>query len=147
MKKIIRKVCIILALSLVLAMPTCAENIVEPRGSAFFGSYGTDLYKASSTSFEIWFDVDSNVAMMDVLGVSEIIVYRSANGETGWTDVKTYYMDDYPEMTETNSYSYVNYVTYDNAWSGYYYTAYVTFYAKDSRGIGERDVYTEIIKM
>ncbi len=36
---------------------------------------------------------------------------------------------------------------YDTAIIGYYYTAYITFYAKDSRGIGERYVYTEIIKM
>ncbi|MBQ7768072.1 MAG: hypothetical protein IJ403_04240 [Oscillospiraceae bacterium] len=147
MKKYIRFVSIILVLSMLLVIPSYAESIAEPRGSAFFAAYGTDLYKASATSFEIWFDVDSNVDMMDVLGVSEIVVYRSANGQTGWTDVRTYDMEDYPEMTETNSYSYVNYVTYDNAWSGYYYTAYVTFYAKDSRGIGERDVYTEIILM
>ncbi len=147
MKKTIRILCLVLVLSLILARPTYAESVVDPRGSVFFASYGTDLYKASSTSFEIWFDVDANLAIMDVLGVSEIVVYRSANGQTGWTDVKTYDMEDYPEMTETYSLSYVNYVTYTNAWSGYYYRAYVTFYAKDSRGIGERDVYTEIIRM
>ena len=147
MRKFVRTLCITLAFVLVLSMPAYAENSVDARGSIFFGSYGTDLYKASSTSFEIWFDVDANAAIMDVLGVSEIVVYRSANGQTGWTDVRTYDMEDYPEMTETYSGSYVNYVTYDNAWSGYYYTAYVTFYAKDSRGIGERDVYTEIILM
>ena len=147
MKKFIRFVCIVLTLSMLFVIPAYAESVAEARGSIFFTAYGTDLYKASSTSFEIWFDVDANAAIMDVLGVSEIVVYRSANGQTGWTAVKTYDMDDYPEMTETYSGSYVNYVTYTNAWSGYYYTAYVTFYAKDSRGIGERDVYTEIIRM
>lgn len=147
MKKTMRTICIVLVLSLVLAAPAYAENVVDSRGSPFFGSYGTDLYKASSTSFEIWFDVDANAAVMDVLGVSEIVVYRSSTGQSPWTEVKTYDMDDYPEMTEAYSLSYVNYVTYYNALPGYYYTAYVTFYAKDSRGIGERDVYTEILRM
>lgn len=147
MKKFIRFLSVTLALSMLLTIPAYAESTAEPRGSAFFAAYGTALNIKSSTSFEIWFDVDANAAIMDVLGVSEIVVYRSANGQTGWTDVKTYDMDDYPEMTEAYSLSYVNYVTYTNAWSGYYYRAYVTFYAKDSRGIGERDVYTEIILM
>lgn len=147
MKNFVRTVCIILALVLVLAMPAYAETAIDARGSIFFGSYGTDLYKASSTSFEIWFDVDANAAVMDVLGVSEIIVYRSATGQSPWTEVKTYNMEDYPEMTEAYSISYINYVTYNNALSGYYYRAYVTFYAKDSRGFGERYVYTEILKM
>ncbi|MBR4290660.1 MAG: hypothetical protein IKT52_08485 [Oscillospiraceae bacterium] len=147
MKKYIRFLCIALALSMLLAIPAYAESAAEPRGSAFFAAYGTDLYKASSTSFEIWFDVDANLDMMDVIGVSEIIVYRSANGQSGWSEVRTYDMDDYPEMTTTYDYSHTNYVTYNNAWSGYYYRAYITFYAKNSRGIGERYVYTEIIRM
>lgn len=146
MKRFMRLLCMTLALSLVLAIPAYAETTVEPRGSAFFSSYGTDLYKASSTSFEIWFDVDSNAAMMDVLGVSEIIVYRSSDQQS-WTEVGTYDMEDYPEMTDTYTYTHVGYVTYDNATPGYYYRAYVFFYAKDSRGIGMRDVYTEILHM
>ncbi len=146
MKQFMRFVCIALALSLFLVIPTFAETATEPRGSAFFSSYGTDLYKASSTSFEIWFDVDSNLAMLDVIGVSEIIVYRSADQQS-WTEMRTYDMEDYPEMTDTYAYTHTGYVTYDNAIPGYYYTAYVCFYAKDYRGVGERDVYTEILRM
>ena len=147
MKKFVRTVCVILVLVLVLAMPAYAEDTIDTRGSIFFASYGTDLYKVSTDTFEIWFDVDANAAIMDVLGVSEIVVYRSFDGQAPWTQTRTYYMDDYPEMTEANSYSYVNYVTYDTAITGYYYRARVTFYAKDSRGVGERDIYTEIIRM
>ena len=147
MKKFTRFVCVVLLLSLLLAIPAYAENATESRGSIFFAAYGTALEKIAPMYFRIWFDVDSNAAMMDVLGVSEIIVYRSANGQSGWVVTRTYDKDDYPEMTETNSYSYANYVTYDTAITGYYYRAYITFYAKNYRGIGERDVYTEIIKM
>lgn len=146
MKKLMRTICLILALSMILVVPAYAESAAEPRGSIFFASYGAALDKASSTSFEIWFDVDSNAAMMDVLGVREIIVYRSSNQQS-WTEVGTFNMDDYPEMIDTYSYSHAGYVTYNNALSGYYYTAYVTFYAKDSRGVGERYVYTQILQM
>ena len=146
MKRFLRLVCLALVLSLCLAMPCYADDTVEPRGSAFFASYGTALEKATSTSFKIWFDVDSNAAMMDVLGVSEIIVYRSADQQS-WTRVGTYDMDDYPEMIDTYAFSHTGYVTYYNAIPGYYYRAYVFFYAKDSRGVGERDVYTQILRM
>ena len=35
-------------------------------------------------------------------------------------------------MVDQNTSSYAGYVTYSGASSGYYYTAYVTFYAKNS---------------
>lgn len=146
MKRFIRLICIVLALSLCLVFPVCAETVAEQRGSAFFTSYGTDLYKASSTSFEIWFDVDANAALMDVLGVSEIIVYRSADQQS-WIEVLTFNMEDYPGMIDTYTASHTGYVTVNYAMTGYYYTAYITFYAKNSRGIGERYVYTEILRM
>ena len=60
MKKAFRFVCIILACSLFLAVPAQAAETAEPRASSFFSSYGTDLYKTSSSSFQIWFDVVAN---------------------------------------------------------------------------------------
>lgn len=146
MKKILRTICIVIVLSLVLAIPAYADSTAETRGSAFFGSYATDLYKTSSSSFQIWFDVVANVATMDVLGVSEIIVYRSADQQS-WTKMRTYTMDNYPQMVAQNTSAHIDYVTYNYATTGYYYTAYITFYAKNSTGIGERYVYTEILKM
>lgn len=146
MKKLGRLVCIILVCGLLFAVPAQAAETVEPRASYFFSSYGTDLYKTSASSFQIWFDVVSNVVTMDVLGVSEIIVYRSPDQQT-WTKMKTYTMDNYPEMVDQNTSCHGGYVTYNYATTGYYYTAYITFYAKNSAGIGERYVYTEIIRM
>lgn len=146
MKKLARVVCMILVCSLLLAVPAQAESVVESRASAFFSAYGTDLYKTSSTSFQIWFDVVSNVVTMDVLGVSEIILYRSAD-QQNWTKIKTYIMESYPCMVAQNTSSHDGYVSYNFATTGYYYRAYITFYAKNSTGIGERYVYTEILRM
>ncbi len=146
MKKLIRCVCMILVCGLFFAVPAQAAETAEPRASYFFSSYGTDLYKTSSSSFQIWFDVVSNVSRMDVLGVSEIIVYRSADQQS-WTKMRTYTMDNYPQMVAQNTTSHDGYVTYNYATTGYYYAAYITFYAKNSTGIGERYVYTEILRM
>ncbi len=147
MKKLIRFICIILAYSLLLAVPAHAESAAAPRASAFFCSYGTDLYITSSTSFQIWFDVVANAGTsMQELGVSEIALYESANQQS-WTRVATYTMEDYQHMIAQNTQSYEGYVPYDDAITGYYYRARITFYAKNSRGIGELDEYTEIIRM
>ena len=146
MKKIVRLVCIILVCSLLLAVPAQAETVAEPRASAFFSSYGTDLYKTSSTSFEIWFDVVSTVSGMQVLGVSEIYLYKSADQQT-WSQIKMYSMDAYAGMVAQNTTYHCSHVDYNFATTGYYYTARITFYAKNSTGIGERDVYTEILRM
>ena len=147
MKKLVRFVCMILACSLLFAIPAQAATSVEPRGSAFFASYGTDLYKTSSSTFQIWFDVTANAGnTMQVLGVSEIIVYRSADQQS-WTKMRTYTMENYPQMVDQNTGDHVGYVTYNYATTGYYYTAYITFYAKNSSGIAERYVYTEILRM
>lgn len=146
MRKGMRAICIVLVLSLVLAIPVYADNSVEPRGSAFFSAYGAYLYKTSSTSFEVWFDVDSNASWMDEIGTSLIEVYRSPDGEN-WTLMKTYEKEDYPEMIDEDTSAHLGCVTYNYATPGYYYTAYVVFYAKNSMGVGERDVYTYVLQM
>lgn len=147
MKKLVRVICMLLVCSLLLAVPAQATSGVESRASAFFSYYGTDLYKTSSSSFQIWFDVTANAGnTMQVLGVSEIIVYRSADQQS-WTKMRTYTMENYPQMVDQNTGDHVGYVTYNYATTGYYYTAYITFYAKNSSGIAERYVYTEILKM
>lgn len=147
MKRPIRFVCMILVCCLLFAVPAQAAETAEPRASSFFASYGTDLYKTSSTSFQIWFDVIANAGSSpQVLGVSEIIVYRSADQQS-WTKMRTYTMNNYPEMVAQNTMGHGGYVTYSYATTGYYYRAYITFYAKNSTGIGERYVYTEILRM
>ena len=145
MKKSIKFVCLILVLNLLLTFPVHAASEADPRGSAFFSAYGAALYKLSPTAFEIWFDVDSNAAVMQEIGVSLIEVYQSYDGEH-WTLLKTYEKEDYPQMIDYNTGSHTGYVTYTNAAPGYYYYACVTFYAKNSYGIGENFIYTEIIR-
>ena len=132
--------------SFIIAVPAQAASVAEPRGRAFFGSYGTALEKTSSSTFRIWYDVDANASAMDVIGVSEIIVYRSADQQS-WQKMRTYTKEIFTSMVDYNTGSHAGYVTYSGASAGYYYRAYVTFYAKNSTGHGERYVYTQIIQM
>ena len=145
MKKCLRFVSLILAISLIVAMPAYASG-VESRESAFFSAYGAGLYKLSRESFDIEFDVDANLTTMYEIGVSVIEVYSSSDRQN-WTLARTFYKEDWPEMTCTNTASHAGAVTYVYATPGLYYTAYVTFYARNSRGVGTRGVYTAILKM
>ena len=146
MKKTTRFICILLVFSLFLAIPAQAATDANTRASSFFSTYLTDLEKIGTNSFRIWFDVTANAAIMDELGVSEIALYRSADSQT-WTHVRTYRKGTYPQMLGYNTGSHTGYVAYTSATPGYYYTARITFYAKNSTGIGERDIYTEIMRM
>lgn len=146
MKKSSRLICYILVVALVIAFPVHAANESSSRESAFFTSYATFLHKTSVTSFQVWFDVDSNLATMDVIGVSVIEVYRSSDQQS-WKLIKTYRMEDYPDMVDQNTGTHTGYVTFSYATPGQYYTAYVTFYARNSMGVGERYVYTTALRM
>lgn len=143
MKKGFKTVSLLLILSL-LVFPVNAESNAEPRGSAFFSSYCTFLEKGDHYSVEVWFDVNANAAIMDEIGTTLIDLYESKDGEN-WTKVKIFEVENYPEMIDYNTYSHTGHVTYYASMPGYYYVAYVTFYAKNSTGIGKRFVYTGIL--
>jgi len=146
MKRCLRVVSLLLVISIFLAAPVRAVEAGQNRASAFFASYGAWLEKVTSNSFKVIFTVDSNLVTMDVLGVSEIEIYRSAD-QSSWTLMRTYNMEDHPYLVDENASTYTYYARYNNATPGYYYCAYVTFYAKNSTGIGERYVYTGILHM
>lgn len=147
MKKLAQFVCVILVFSFLLAVPSQAAAAVQPRESAFFASYSFDLEKTSASTFRVWYDVDANAGTnMQEIGASEIIVYRSADQQS-WTKMRTYTKEMYPSMVDQNTGSHSGYVTYSGASAGYYYTAYIVFYAKNSTGWAENYFYTEIIRM
>lgn len=146
MKRPIRVICLILVLSLMMAVPAQAAGEAEPRGSAYFSSYCTYLSKMSDTSLAICFDVDANAAFMDELGASQIELYESKD-QQHWTRIKIYEPGAFPYMLAYNTTSHADYVMYYNALPGYYYTACVTYYAKKGNGIGENFIYTQILRM
>lgn len=131
MKRFISIVCLILVLSTCLVIPVAAQE-VTPYASNYFMSYSTYLWKTSSTEFQIWFDVTA-VGGMDKLGVSYIEVQQSSDN-ANWTSVATYDKDDYTQLVASGTGRHESYVTYSNYQSGYYYRAYVEFYAKKGTG-------------
>lgn len=144
MKRFIRCICAVLVFAIILSMPVFAETTTEPRASRFFVRHITYLYKISTTGFEVWFDVVA-LGQMEELGAKTIKVERSLDGEN-WTTMRTYEKEDYTQMIRENATGYAACVTYYGT-PGYYYRALVTYYAKNSTGIGEYDTYTATMQL
>lgn len=142
MKRSIKCICILLALSIVVAIPVFAAE--GQRASNFFMRTGTYLEKVSGTTFEVWFDVTA-VGQMDELGVKTIKIQKSSDG-SNWSTMKTYSKDNYSQMIDENTFSHCDCVTYTGS-VGYYYRAYVVFYAKNDSGTGEYVMYTSTISV
>ena len=144
MKRCVRIVSMILAISLLFAAPVYASDEATPRSSAFFTSYDPYIYYESGSSFEIWFDVVAPYRM-EKLGVSKIKIQISSDGSE-WETATTCYPEDYPQMICENTGFHADYVSYTGT-VGYYYRAHITFYAKNSSGIGEIYAYTQIVRL
>lgn len=143
MKYVIKTLCIILAISMLLAVPVSATEDSQ-RASSFFVRHRTYLYEVSDNTFDIWFDVVATYTM-DELGVNYIELQRSTD-QVNWQPVKYYYPSSWSQMISTNTAIHVDNVPY-TGFSGYYYRAYVTYYAKSGNNIGEYDTYSDIIRL
>ena len=142
MRRFIHSVCLLMVVVTLLTIPAMAAE--GERASNFFMRTSTYLEKVSGTTFEVWFNVTA-VDRMDQLGVKTIKIQRSSDG-TNWMTMKTYSKDNYSQMIDTNAVSHADCVTYIGS-VGYYYRAYVTFYAKNSNGTGEYMMYTSTIQV
>lgn len=145
MKKFIQCVSLILILAMCLTIPAYAAEEITPWASSYFMSSSAYLWKTSSTSFQVWFDVQAIKGMTE-LGASVIKVQYRASTSDDWDTVQTYYKESYSSMIGSNTGNHASYVPYNNAVSGYY-RAYVEFYAKNSTGRGYYDFYTDPIIM
>ena len=134
MKRITQIVCMLLLVSMILAIPAFAEE----RASSFFSAHSCYLWEISDSEFQVCFNVTA-VDAMDILGASEIKVQRSTD-RSNWETVATY-----NDVYGYDRSYYSDEVTYSSATSGYYYRARVTFYAKKGNGIAEYVAYTSSI--
>lgn len=141
MNRFIKLVCVILAFTICLSIPAAAE-VINTRASDFFHAISTYIYKLNTTQFQVWFDVCA-VEGMDEIGACKITVQRSADGEN-WQNMFSYLPEYYPQMLDYNTVEHGAYVPYHGT-QGYYYRAFVTFYAKNSSGSGKLYRYTNTV--
>lgn len=132
MKRFVKCLCLILALSMLLVIPAAATEEAAPFSSSFFMSRSAYLHRTSSTSFQAWFEVTAMRGMAE-LGAKYIDIERSSDG-VNWEVVKTYHRNSYSNLIKYNTSNHTSYVTYSNVQPGYQYRAYVYLYAKDSNG-------------
>lgn len=143
MKYLTKSLCVLLAISLLFAMPVSASDDAS-KASSFFVRHRTYLYEVSGNTFGVWFEVTATYTM-DELGVSYIEMQRSTD-QVNWQPVKYYYPSSWSQMIGEDTAFYANGVTYPGS-SGYYYRAYVTYYAKSGNSVGYYDTYSDIIKL
>ena len=142
MKRFIRCACFVVAMVMVLAIPTFATENAEPKASSFFIRSSVYLCNVSGNSFEAWFDV-TGTGTMDVIGASIIKIQRSSDG-VNWTTVKTCSKDNYPHLVGYNTTTHAAGVSYTGT-AGYYYRAYIELYAKKGINAGAMPEYTSLI--
>lgn len=139
MKRFIRCVCFVLAVSMLLVTPAFASENQSSRSSMFFSKISTYLYPVSGNTFEVWFSV-TGTGMMNELGSSMITVQRRASSSDPWENMKTFYPSSYTQMIDYNQVTHAACVSYTGT-SGYEYRAYVELYAKNSSGTGYTGAY------
>ena len=139
MKRIIRLMCLLLVFALFMAIPVYAQE-QSTRASSYFTAYRAYVTKVSSTKLTVSFNV-IGTGIMDEIGTSTIKVQRSSDG-INWTTIKTFTKANYSSMVDTDTASHGAELSCTIT-SGYYYRAYVEFYAKEGSGTAYRDYYTE----
>lgn len=131
MKKTVKLLSFILALTMILAIPVAAQE-QTPYASNYFAQHSAYFANETSSSFQVWFDVTARRGMTE-LGVDHITIERSSDG-SNWKPVATYDKDDHSNLIAYNTGDHCSYITYTSVLPGFQYRAYVEFYAKDSSG-------------
>lgn len=132
MKRFTQSVCILLVMSMVLAIPAYAAGIQAAKGSSYFTMSSVYLEPISDTRFEVWFRVTAT-GTMDELGSSMIIVQRRASSSDEWENDRYYYPSTYTQMIDYDQITHAACVTYTGS-DDYEYRAYVELYAKKGTG-------------
>ena len=144
MKRFSRCICLLLVCIMMFSTTALAAETAESRASSFFSASSVYFWNTSGRNYQIWFDVTAT-GTMQKLGASKITVQRSTDN-SNWTTVQTYYMENYPQMTATNTVHHANYVTF-TATAGYSYRAIVYLYAKNSSGEGNMRETTTVLDL
>lgn len=144
MKRYIRFVSLVLALSLILAIPAYAAEGRAMEASNYISYTNAYLSKVSGTTFNICFHV-TGTDTMDEIGVSYIQLQVSSDNSS-WSPLASYYKSSNSDMYAENTSVHADHITYTGT-TNMYYRAYVEFYAKDDTGTGYYSTHTTSIKV
>ena len=141
MKRFSRIVCLVMVCAMLLAVPAYAAE-QNQRASNFFTGFKAYCYEVTTAQVGIYFKVLGTNTMQEI-GACEVKLQRSTDGSS-WYTVKTFTMADYPQMIGTNTIGHATTLYWPKN-PGYYYRAYVDFYAKNSTGRGYYSYYTSVL--
>jgi len=144
MKRFIRCVSLVLALTFVFTVPAYAAEGRTMDASNYFSYTNAYLSKISGTTFGICFRL-IGTGTMDEIGVSYIKLEVSSD-DTNWSPIAHYYPSGNSIMMDYNSADHSGTITYTGQ-QNMYYRALVEFYAEDDTGSGYKSYYTSSIKV
>ena len=140
MRRIVRCICIVLALSFMLAIPVSANSDDNQRASMFFSVYSVYIAENGGTYFQACYSVTGKNTMQEI-GATWMEIQESDDGVV-WTTVRTVTTEFYPQMICYNTIGHSWWFGY-SATSGKCYRLEVNLWAKNSLGTGERTVYSD----
>ena len=146
MKRFFCVISILLIISLLPFGVFAVENEgASTYASDFFTATTAYVYSVDDDTFGVWFDVLGKYKM-DAIGASSVRIQRSANGTSSWTTVKTFSSATYSNLLSYNTVFHGDSVTHTGT-QGYYYRAYVIFYAEKGGNTGRYASYTDVIHL
>lgn len=131
-----------------LLIPTtfaATPETVAPTASDYITRYGGYL-TLTSNGYIVTAHI-TGTHTVGLIGVVRVTVQESANGTSGWSDVKSWIAAYNPSMMQEDSASHVVNLTFDKAQSGYYYRAYIQVWAgEDTMNGDQRSFYTSVYR-
>jgi hypothetical protein len=125
-----------------LATSTPGDNNIE--ASYYLSSYSGYVYMPANGNTQVHFSV-TGTGVMTEIGALTIVLMESSNG-TSWTTKKTFTRSVYTNMMGSNAVTHSATVTFYGGVSGYYYKAYITFWASRNGSGDSRQYVTAVVQ-
>lgn len=141
--------CVIAILLIISLLPFGVIATVQEEASTYASAFISEttcyVYSVDTDTFGVWFDIVGKYKM-DAIGASSVQIQRSATGTSSWTTVKTFSSSAYSNLLSYNTVFHGDSVTHTGT-QGYYYRAYVVFYAEKDGNTGRYASYTDVIHL
>ena len=136
-KYIVQFVAVVILIMLMISGGVSALAATQ-RSTMFIDSQSSSITRTTNTELKVYYCVDS-LATLDKLGVFSISIQRSSDQQTWQTESSFYYVNN-PEFVDENTCVHSG-TLYYNGTRGYYYRAYIVFFASKD-GSGEKTYMT-----
>ena len=147
MKKLMRIIGVLLVAAMLVPAQAWAaeEEAVMPCASTHISSTRNYIYGIDGSTFSVWYDI-LGTDTMDDIGASYIRIERSKTGTGSWSIMRMFNSSLYTDLLGHNTVRHNGSVTYTGT-AGYYYRAYVMYYAGADGNSSYYGSYTSVVQL